>query len=61
MNSPVLHAHGLVKSFGSTRALAGIDLEVASGESVAIMGASGSGKTTLLHVWRGSPDPMRAG
>ena len=57
MNSPVLHAHGLVKSFGSTRALAGIDLEVASGESVAIMGASGSGKTTLLHVLAGITRP----
>ena len=58
MNVPVLEAHALTKSFGPTRALAGIDIAIARGESVAIMGASGSGKTTLLHVLAGiiSPD-----
>ncbi|WP_217183753.1 ABC transporter ATP-binding protein [Streptomyces sp. AC495_CC817] len=58
MNIPVLEAHALTKSFGPARALAGIDLAIGRGESVAIMGASGSGKTTLLHVLAGilSPD-----
>lgn len=58
MNSPVLVAHALTKSYGSTRALAGVDLAITRGESVAIMGASGSGKTTLLHVLAGiiAPD-----
>ncbi|WP_067199098.1 ABC transporter ATP-binding protein [Microbacterium sp. XT11] len=57
MNRPVLEAHALTKSYGSTRALAGVDLAVARGESVAIMGASGSGKTTLLHVLAGIVAP----
>lgn len=57
MNSPVLVAHALTKSYGPTRALAGVDLAIARGESVAIMGASGSGKTTLLHVLAGIVTP----
>jgi len=38
-------------------ALAGVDLEIAAGESVAIMGPSGSGKTTLLHCLAGILPP----
>lgn len=58
MTDPVLSARTLTKSYGATRALAGVDVEVRRGESLAIMGASGSGKTTLLHVLAGivSPD-----
>lgn len=57
MNSPVIEAQSLTKSFGATTALVGIDLTVQRGESVAIMGASGSGKTTLLHVLAGITAP----
>jgi putative ABC transport system ATP-binding protein len=57
MNVPVIEAHALQKTFGVTRALAGVDLAIHRGESVAIMGASGSGKTTLLHVLAGIITP----
>lgn len=57
MNDPILLAHSLTKTYGPTRALAGVDVAVQRGESLAIMGASGSGKTTLLHVLAGIVTP----
>jgi putative ABC transport system ATP-binding protein len=51
--SIVLAGHGLIKKYGSTTALAGVDVEVGERDSLAIMGPSGSGKSTLLHTLAG--------
>ena len=42
---------------GSVAALAGVSLEIAADESLALLGRSGSGKTTLLHVLGGLVEP----
>jgi ABC-2 type transport system ATP-binding protein len=44
---------GLVKTFGSTRALAGLDLEVTTGEVHGFLGPNGSGKTTTIRILLG--------
>ncbi len=46
---PVLRLRGLVKTFKTHPVLCGIDLDVARGSTVAIIGPSGSGKSTLLR------------
>lgn len=46
----VVKIENLVKSFGETKVLKDLNLEVKKGEWVSIMGPSGSGKTTLLNI-----------
>ena len=55
---PAVRAAGLAKSYGPTAALAGFDLEVAAGETVALLGPNGAGKSTAIGVLLGllSPD-----
>jgi len=45
-----IQAEGLAKSFGATRALDGIDLEVAEGTVLGLLGPNGSGKTTAVRI-----------
>jgi ABC-type lipoprotein export system ATPase subunit len=54
MSEPILQARGLVKDYwmGSSRlrVLQGVDMDVAKGEFLCILGPSGSGKSTMLHL-----------
>jgi ABC-2 type transport system ATP-binding protein len=55
---PAVWATGLARSYGPTVALAGLDLHVAAGETVALLGPNGAGKTTTIGLLLGllSPD-----
>ncbi|MDB5591698.1 MAG: cysA2 [Enterovirga sp.] len=52
-----IRALGITKEFGRAAALRDVDLEVRSGELMALLGPSGSGKTTLLRVIAGLEQP----
>ena len=45
-----IEAHGLTKSYGSTRALDGIDIEVPEGTVLGVLGPNGAGKTTAVRI-----------
>ncbi|MEI9929576.1 MAG: ABC transporter ATP-binding protein [Rhizomicrobium sp.] len=45
-----IEAHGLRKSFGSTKALDGVDLKVEGGRILGLIGPNGAGKSTLLNA-----------
>ncbi|MCP3782889.1 ATP-binding cassette domain-containing protein [Micromonospora sp. A3M-1-15] len=47
---PAVEADGLVRSFGSTRALDGLDLQVPAGTVYGLLGPNGAGKTTAVRV-----------
>ena len=57
---PVVRLEGVHKSFGDNEVLKGIDLSVASGEVLTIIGPSGSGKSTLLRCVN-LLEPLQAG
>src|SRR5919204_535689 len=52
-----VHLAGVRRAFGSVRALERLDLDVAAGETVAVVGPSGCGKTTLLELVCGLQAP----
>ncbi|MFD5875912.1 ATP-binding cassette domain-containing protein [Streptomyces sp. NPDC060322] len=55
--SVVLSLRGVTKQFGAVAALSGVDLDVAAGEVVAVVGDNGAGKSTLVKILSGVHAP----
>ncbi len=60
-SAPLIRLRGIVKTYGAGdtafQALKGVDLDIAAGEFVAIMGPSGSGKSTAMNILGGLDTP----
>jgi lipooligosaccharide transport system ATP-binding protein len=59
-NAPLIHARGLVKRFGKTVAVDGVDFDVARGEAFGFLGPNGAGKTSTMRMI-GCVSPPTAG
>lgn len=57
MGETILQLKGLTKSFGQTEVLNGIDIDIAKGEFITLLGSSGCGKTTTLRIIAGLETP----
>ena len=57
MTQPILKLEGIEKSFGRNNVLRGVDLDVAPGQSLVVIGGSGSGKSVMLKVALGLMTP----
>ena len=55
--TPAARVAGLVKTFGATKALAGITAELPTGRILGLVGADGAGKTTLIRLLAGLMEP----
>ncbi|HET6610687.1 MAG TPA: ectoine/hydroxyectoine ABC transporter ATP-binding protein EhuA [Kofleriaceae bacterium] len=53
---PTVTMRGVVKRYGKLEVLSGLDLDIACGEKLALIGPSGSGKSTLLRILMGLED-----
>ena len=54
--SKVISVSGLRKSYGSNKAVDGLDLEIEQGEIFALLGPNGAGKTTTVEILEGFRD-----
>jgi ABC-2 type transport system ATP-binding protein len=54
---PAIRCRGLVKDYGSLRAVNGLDLEIRTGECFGLLGPNGAGKTTTVEILEGLLDP----
>ncbi|WP_423817264.1 ATP-binding cassette domain-containing protein [Saccharomonospora viridis] len=50
MEQVAVRARGLVKNYGSTRALGGVDLDIPTGQVLGLLGPNGAGKTTVVRI-----------
>jgi branched-chain amino acid transport system ATP-binding protein len=57
--APLLSVSGIDVAYGQTQVLFGVDLEVAEGEIVALLGTNGAGKSTVLRAVSGLTPPSR--
>jgi branched-chain amino acid transport system ATP-binding protein len=57
MNAPLLKVDGIDLYYGDAQALAGVSIEIAAGEIVAIVGANGAGKSSLIRTIHGIETP----
>ncbi len=55
-DAPVAELRGITKKFGAVTALNGIDIQVRSGELLAVLGPNGAGKSTAISLWLGLAD-----
>jgi ABC-2 type transport system ATP-binding protein len=57
LSTPAIEVEGLEKHYGSTHAVAGLSLTVASGEVFGLLGPNGAGKTTTVEILEGYREP----
>ncbi|MFD1744858.1 ATP-binding cassette domain-containing protein [Rhizobium helianthi] len=57
MSTPVVAVRGASITFGAVRALSGVDLDIAAGEAVGLVGHNGAGKSTIVNVINGGLTP----
>ncbi len=57
MPAPLIEMRGITKSFGAVKANEAVDLSVAPGEILGLLGENGAGKTTLMNILFGAYAP----